>query len=84
VHIFLDDDEDSGWYIEEVIEGSTVGSVLTMTQWDQPELIRLVKAQVDAAIKSNRLKPNEAMRVLNEYERGLKGYTYLNFQNGLR
>ena len=84
VHIFLDEDEDSGWYIEEVIEGSTVGSVLTMTQWDQPELIRLVKAQVDAAIKSNRLKPSEAMRLLSEYERGLKGYTYLNFHNGLR
>jgi arginine decarboxylase len=82
VHVFLDEDEDSGWYIEEVIEGSTVGSVLSMTQWDQPELIRLVKAQVDAAIKSDRLKPNEAMRLLSEYERGLKGYTYLNFQNG--
>ena len=26
--------------------------------------------------------PNEAMRLLSEYERGLKGYTYLNFQNG--
>jgi len=84
VHVFLDEDEDSGWYIEEVIEGSTVGSVLSMTQWDQPELIRLVKAQVDAAIKSDRLKPNEAMRLLSEYERGLKGYTYLNFQNGTR
>jgi arginine decarboxylase len=82
VHVFLDEDEDSGWYIEEVIEGSTVGSVLSMTQWDQPELIRLVKAQVDAAIKSDRMKPNEAMRLLSEYERGLKGYTYLNFQNG--
>jgi arginine decarboxylase len=67
-----------------VIEGSTVGSVLTMTQWDQPELIRLVKAQVDAAIKSDRMKPSEAMRLLSEYERGLKGYTYLNFQNGAR
>ena len=84
VHVFLDEDEDSGWYIEEVIEGSTVGSVLSMTQWDQHELIRLVKAQVDAAIKSNRLKPNEAMRLLSDYERGLKGYTYLNFQNGAR
>jgi arginine decarboxylase len=84
VHVFLDEDEESGWYIEEVIEGSTVGSVLSMTQWDQPELIRLVKAQVDAAIKSDRLKPNEAMRLLSEYERGLKGYTYLNFQNGGR
>jgi arginine decarboxylase len=84
VHVFLDEDEDSGWYIEEVIEGSTVGSVLTMTQWDQPELIGLVKAQVDAAIKSDRMKPSEAMRLLSEYERGLKGYTYLNFQNGAR
>jgi arginine decarboxylase len=84
VHVFLDEDEESGWYIEETIEGSTVGSVLSMTQWDQHELIRLVKAQVDAAIKSDRLKPNEAMRLLNEYERALKGYTYLNFQNGSR
>jgi len=84
VHIFLDEDEESGWYIEEVIEGSTIGSVLSMTQWDQHELIRLLKAQVDAAIKSDRLKPNEAMRLLNEYERGLKSYTYLNFQNGSR
>ncbi|MBV8176022.1 MAG: biosynthetic arginine decarboxylase [Verrucomicrobia bacterium] len=84
VHVFLDEDEDSGWYIEEVIEGSTVGSVLSMTQWDQHELIRLVKGQVDAAIKTDRLKPNEAMRLLSDYERGLKGYTYLNFQNGGR
>ena len=80
VHIFLDEDEDSGWYIEEVIQGSTVISVLSMTQWDQNELVRLVKGQVDAAIKSDRLKPNEAMRILNDYERGLGGYTYLNFK----
>src|SRR5437016_2953584 len=33
-HIFLDPDEESGWYIEEVIEGSTIGEVLAMTQWD--------------------------------------------------
>jgi len=79
VHLFLDEDEESGWYVEEIIEGSTVGSVLSMTQWDENELIRLVKAQTDAAIKSDRLKPNEAMRLLAEYERGLKGYTYLNF-----
>ena len=79
VHVFLDEDEDSGWYIEEIIEGSTVGSVLSLTQWDKNELTRLVKSQVDAAIKSDRLKPNEAMRLLNEYERGLRGYTYLDF-----
>ena len=39
--------------------------------------MRLVKPQVDAAIKSDRLKPNEAMKLLADYERGLQGYTYL-------
>jgi arginine decarboxylase len=82
-HVFLDDDEESGYYIEETIEGSTIGEVLAMTQWNQNELIRLVKLQVDAAIKSDRLKPNEAMKLLANYERGLKGYTYLHL-NGVK
>jgi arginine decarboxylase len=78
-HVFLDEDEESGWYIEETIEGSTIGEVLTMTQWDQNELGRLMKAQVDSAIKGDRLKPNEAMKLLANYEKALKGYTYLQF-----
>ena len=77
VHVFLDEDEESGWYIEEVIEGSTIGQVLALTQWDKIELMRLMKLQVDAAIKSDRLKPNDAMKILADYERGLQGYTYL-------
>ncbi len=78
-HVFLDNDEECGWYIEETLEGSTIGEVLAMVQWDQSELIRRVKSQVDAAIKSDRLKPNEAMRLLASYEKALKGYTYLEF-----
>jgi arginine decarboxylase len=77
VHVFLDPDEESGWYIEEVIEGSTIGEVLAMTQWDKVELLRLLKAQVDDAIKTDRLKPNDAMRLLDDYERLLLEYTYL-------
>jgi arginine decarboxylase len=83
VHVFLDPDEESGWYIEEVIEGSTIGEVLAMTQWDKLELMRLLKAQVDAAIKTDRLKPNDAMRLLDDYERFLQEYTYLSF-NGVK
>ena len=77
VHVFLDPDEESGWYIEEVIEGSTIGEVLAMTQWNKVELMRLLKAQVDDAIKTDRLKPNDAMRLLDDYERLLLEYTYL-------
>ncbi len=83
VHVFLDPDEESGWYIEEVIEGSTIGEVLAMTQWDRVELMRLLKSEVDAAIKSDRLKPNDAMKLLSDYERLLQEYTYLSF-NGAK
>src|SRR6478752_1565343 len=82
-HVFLDPDEESGWYIEEVIEGSTIGEVLAMTQWDKLELMRRLKAQVDEAIKTDRLKPNDAMRLLDDYERFLQEYTYLSF-NGAK
>jgi arginine decarboxylase len=83
VHIFLDEDEESGWYIEEVIEGSTIGEVLAMTQWDKVELMRLLKTQVDAAIKTDFLKPNDAMKLLSDYERLLQEYTYLSL-NGTK
>ena len=83
VHVFLDPDEESGWYIEEVIEGSTIGEVLAMTQWDKVELMRLLKTQVDAAIKGDRMKPNDAMKLLSDYERLLQEYTYLSL-NGVK
>jgi arginine decarboxylase len=81
-HVFLDSDEELGWYIEEVIEGSTIGEVLAMTQWDKVELMRLLKTQVDGAIKGDRLKPNDAMKLLSDYERLLNEYTYLSLTEG--
>jgi arginine decarboxylase len=77
LHVFLDPDEPTGYYVEEVIEGSTVVQTLTSVQYDENELKRQMKAQIDDAIKSDRLKPSEGMRLLDDYERGLKDYTYL-------
>src|SRR5438128_2385089 len=82
-HVFLDPDEEAGWYIEEVIEGSTIGEVLSMTQWDKVELMRLLKSQVDDAIKTDFLKPSDAMKLLSDYERLLQEYTYLSL-NGAK
>jgi arginine decarboxylase len=77
VHVFLDPDEPAGYYIEEIIEGSTIGQALADVQYDENELKRQMKGQMDEAIKSDRMKPSEAMRLLDDYERGLKEYTYL-------
>jgi len=79
VHVFLDDDEECGYYIEETIAGNQIREVLAMTQYDTQSLIAKVKAQVDGAIKQDLLKPTEGMRLLADYERGLKDQTYLSF-----
>ena len=76
-HVFLDEDEESGYYIEETIAGTTMEKVLALVQYTENDLARKMKAQFDRAIKEDRLRPNEAMRLLSEYEKGLKGYTYL-------
>ncbi|HZL42296.1 MAG TPA: biosynthetic arginine decarboxylase [Verrucomicrobiae bacterium] len=79
VHVFLDPDEPAGYYVEEIIEGTTIVQALASVQYDENELKRQMKAQMDEAIKSDRMKPSEAMRHLDDYERGLKDYTYLSF-----
>jgi arginine decarboxylase len=77
VHVFLDPDEPAGYYIEEIIEGTTIVQALTSVQYDEKELARQMKSQIDEAIKGDRMKPSEGMRWLDEYERGLRDYTYL-------
>ncbi|MFZ5807343.1 MAG: biosynthetic arginine decarboxylase [Verrucomicrobiota bacterium] len=76
-HIFLDDDEPEGFYIEETIQGHSIDRVLGSVQYDHSQLARLMKAQIDQAIKSDRVKPNEGMKLLDYYEFGLKKPTYL-------
>jgi arginine decarboxylase len=80
VHVFLDPDEEAGFYIEEEIPGQPIGEVLAMTQWDWRDLEKRMKQQIDIAIKQDRVKPNEGMRLLQDFERGLKDQTYLTFE----
>src|SRR5207244_6444285 len=65
VHVFLDPDEAAGYYIEEIIEGNTIVQALAAVQYDENELKRQMKSQIDDAIKSDRLKPSEGMRLIN-------------------
>src|SRR5262249_6093833 len=81
-HVFLDEDESSGFYIEETISGNTISQVLELTQYYPNDLLRSMKEQINESIKSDRLKPNDGMRLLAEYEKGLGDHTYLTFGTG--
>ncbi|MBL6764004.1 MAG: biosynthetic arginine decarboxylase [Verrucomicrobiae bacterium] len=79
LHVFVDPDEPEGYYVEEIITGTTVGMALESVQYDTRELKRQMKVQIDKAVKACRLKPSEGMNLLREFEQGLKTYTYLDF-----
>lgn len=76
-HIFLDDDEPDGFYVEETIPGHPIERVLGAVQYDHSQLARLMKTQIDQAIKNDLVKPTEGMKLLAHYEEGLKKPTYL-------
>ncbi|MDP4693746.1 MAG: biosynthetic arginine decarboxylase [Opitutales bacterium] len=77
VHVFLEDDEEDGFYIEDSIKGFTINDVLGFTQYDGHILTRLMKKQIDRATKADKIKPREGTRMLDEYAELLRGPTYL-------
>ena len=78
VHVFLEEDEEDGFYIEESINGARVDKILEMIQWDGEELARLMKKQIDRATKADEVRPREGVRMLEMYEELLRDKTYLN------
>ena len=77
VHIFLEDDEENGFYIEDSIKGFTASDVLGFTQYDGHILTRRMKKIIDRATKADEIKPREGTRILDEYVELLRGHTYL-------
>lgn len=77
VHVFLEDDEEDGFYLEEAINGSSVSDIISQIQYKDEILSRLMKSQVDKAIKADKIKPREGVKILSNYNKMLKGSTYL-------
>lgn len=79
-HVFLEDDEEDGFYIEEIIQGAKNKEVLELTQYHSRDLTRMIKKQIDRATKSDTIGPREGMRLLNFYTRVLDSSMYLEFE----
>ena len=75
VHVSLD--EDGNYSIDHVIEGDTVTDVLKYVQFAKGDLVRLVRRATEHALKEGRMTMEEAAKMINAYQTGLEGYTYL-------
>ena len=78
VHVFLEDDEPNGFYIEEALSGSRIADVIEGVQYQQEDLCRKMKVQIDAATRKDMVKPREGVRLLELYEGQMLNKTYLN------
>lgn len=78
VHVFLEEDEEDGFYIEESISGSKVSEIIEFIQYESSDLMRAMKKQIDRATKADQVKPREGTRMLDFFQNLLGNKTYLN------
>jgi len=75
VHVSLDDH--GHVIIDEVIQGDTTQDVLGYVQFSVPDLVRSMRQRVASALGQYKITPDESRVLLEFYEKGLQGYTYL-------
>ena len=75
VHVSLD--EHGSVVLDAVIKGDTVKEVLDYVEFDADTLVRKLRTDVELAVREGRISYAESGRLLEFYEEGLHGYTYL-------
>jgi arginine decarboxylase len=75
VHVSLDDA--GNVVLDAVIKGDTVREVLDYVEFDAETLVRKLRQDVELAVREGRMTFEESGRLLEFYEDGLHGYTYL-------
>jgi arginine decarboxylase len=77
VHIFSHDEDPQGFYIEEMVKGSSVEDVLSIMQYHPSSMAKSLKKMIDVHVSQGKMKPREGVKWTDFYEDCLKGYTYL-------
>jgi arginine decarboxylase len=74
VHVSVDE---SGYKIDQVIDGETVAEVLDYVQYNAKKMVRSVETWVTSSVKAGIISLNEGKEFLSNYRSGLYGYTYI-------
>jgi len=74
VHIQL---TPSGYKIERLVKGDTMTEVLKYVQYDSEDLVESIRRQTEYALQEKQISIKESQMLLQNYERSLSGYTYL-------
>ncbi len=70
-------DDEGRWRIEEFVVGDTVAEVLGYLEYDPRQLVQEIRRDAERAVREERMTVAESRALLEAYEAGLKGSTYL-------
>ncbi|WP_417336556.1 biosynthetic arginine decarboxylase [Halobacteriovorax marinus] len=77
VHVFKDEEDESGFYIEEVIKGQSCAKVLSTMQYNPQYMAYSLKKVVDREVARGKIQPRRGVKLVDFYEDCLRSYTYL-------
>lgn len=77
IHVYCDEEDPNGFYIEEILHGNTAADVLKIMQYHPLEMCRKVKTAIDKEVKNGNVKPRSGVKLADFYEACLFDYTYL-------
>ena len=66
-----------GYEIEYVVKGETIKEVLGYLEYNPEDLLETLRRRTEKAIQDNRITLEESQRLLQNYEKSLRSYTYL-------
>jgi len=75
VHVALDSEGHP--IIKDLLKGDTVEDVLRYVQYDTRQLVNNMRNSVEKAVRQEKITIQESAQMMEFYEKGLAGYTYL-------
>ncbi|NEP00601.1 MAG: biosynthetic arginine decarboxylase [Symploca sp. SIO2E9] len=67
-----------GYEIEQVVKGDTAAQVLSYVQYEAEDLVESIRRRAEQALQEHQITLAQSQRLLQNYEKSLSSYTYLN------
>lgn len=75
-HVYADQDEPDGFYIEKIIPGTSVEEMLAMVQYFPNDLHRRMETIIRTKVAAGLIRPKEGVELLDQYKKAFKSSTY--------
>ncbi len=75
-HVYADDEEPDGFYIEKIIPGTTVEEMLAMVQYFPSDLQKRMELIIRQKVQEGAFRPKAGVALLEQYRRAFKQSTY--------